>query len=502
MPTNVPSPIFGDRGFVLPTEAAILAGVQADINTALGGGVNPGLSTPQGQIASTMTAIIGDKNDTFLWMTQQVDPALNSGRMQDAIGRVYFMQRIAGQPTVVLATCSGLTGAVIPVGALAVDVGNVLYVCVQRGTIPPGGSVVLAFACAQDGPTVCPAGTLTTIYSAIPGWDSVTNLADGALGRLVETRSEFEARRAASVALNARGILDSIQAAVLAVPGVLDAFVTENVNDEPIAVYGFLGFGEQIDGFSGFNFQPFYSGQEALIIGAHSIFVCVLGGAPQDVANAIWTKKPPGAGYNGNTTLSVADPSPRYLPPVPTYFVSYEIPELVDFAVQVTLKNNQFIPSNALTLIQGVVVAAFAGTDNGPPAKIGSTVFGSRFYGGVLALGTWAQVVEIEVGLSGRDAGFTASIAGTTMTVTAMEYGSILAGQMLQDDPLGNLLTGSLVVRQLTGSAGNVGLYQVTPGQTVASEAMNCTNLLDDITMNINQAPVVAPVNVSLVVQR
>src|ERR1700692_2424941 len=134
MSTNVPNPTFGDRGFVLPTEAAILAGVQADINTALGGGVNPGLSTPQGQIASTMSAIIGDKNDTFLFFANQVDPALNSGRFQDSVGRIYFMQRIAGQPTVALATCSGLTGVVIPVGALAVDVNNVLYVCIQRGT--------------------------------------------------------------------------------------------------------------------------------------------------------------------------------------------------------------------------------------------------------------------------------------------------------------------------------------------------------------------------------
>jgi hypothetical protein len=166
------------------------------------------------------------------------------------------------------------------------------------------------------------------------------------------------------------------------------------------------------------------------------------------------------------------------------------------------MKQNQNVPSNALALVQGVVVAAFAGTDNGPPAKIGSTVFGARFYGGVLALGAWAQVVEIEVGLSGRDAGFTASIADTVMTVTDVEYGSVTAGQLLQDDPAGNLLTGTLVVTQLTGSPGGEGLYTVSPPQLVASETMTGTTLLDDITMNINQAPVVAPANVHLALVR
>jgi hypothetical protein len=66
---------------------------------------------------------------------------------------------------------------------------------------------------------------------------------------------------------------------------------------------------------------------------------------------------------------------------------------------------------------------------------------------------------------------------------------------------LPNLLTGSLVVRQLTGSAGSTGTYEVTPPQVVVSEAMTGTNLVNDITMNINQAPVVAPVNVRLAVQ-
>ena len=48
MQTNVPQIEFTDQGAVLPEESAILAGVQADINAAFGGGVNSGLTTPHG----------------------------------------------------------------------------------------------------------------------------------------------------------------------------------------------------------------------------------------------------------------------------------------------------------------------------------------------------------------------------------------------------------------------------------------------------------------------
>ena len=56
MATSVPTATFGPQGFVAPAEADILAGVQADFTTAFGGNLNPALNTPQGQIASSMTA--------------------------------------------------------------------------------------------------------------------------------------------------------------------------------------------------------------------------------------------------------------------------------------------------------------------------------------------------------------------------------------------------------------------------------------------------------------
>ena len=471
MATNVPAPTFGNQGFVAPDEDAILVGRQADINTAFGGRLNPGLSTPQGQLASSDAAIIGDSNAVFAWFATQVDPAYSSGRMQDGIARIYFISRIPGSPTVVTCTLTGLAGTVIPVGALAQGSDDNLYVCQEQVTIPASGTITANFACSVNGPTPAPASMV--IYQAVFGWDTIAPGA-ASLGQNVESRAEFEARRSVSTGINSMGPLGAIHGAVLAVSGVLDAFCAEN-DTASIATVG------------GVSLAP------------NSIYVCALGGTDIDVATAIWSRKMPGCAYTGNTTVTVQDPNPAYIPPIPTYAVTFERPTVVNFAVLVTLKNNSSIPANALSLIQNAVVSAFAGTDGGSRAKIGSLVFAARYYAGVAALGTWAQLVKIQLGVLGGAASFTGSISGTTLTVTAVASGTLAVGQLLQDTA-GILASGTTITALGTG-AGGTGTYIVSISQTVTSESMTATTLSDDVQMNINQAPTVAAANVNLQLQ-
>lgn len=474
MTTAVPQPTFGDNGFVAPTEAEILAGVTADINNDFGGGLNPALTTPQGQLATTETAVIGDSYATFIWYCNQVDPAYNSGRMQDAIGRIYFLSRIPGAPTTVQVTCSGLDGVIIPVGAIVQDNNQNLYICTQQGTIA-SGSVVLPFACGVNGPISCAAEAINSApYQAITGWSHALNEDDGVLGRNVESRGEFEERRALSVASNADGILDAILGVVLATPDVLDAYVTENPNNDPVDITGY-------------------------ILAPHSVYVCVLGGDSQDVAEAIWSRKAPGCAYNGNTTLVVTDPASQYNPPAPTYYVTYQTPTVVNFCIFVLLRNSPLIPSNALSLIQTAIINAFAGTDGGTRAKIGSIIFASRYYAPVAALGPWASIVSIQVGPLGNASHFTASISGIEMTVSAVSYGTLSVGQVIQDT--GATVTNGTIISGLGSGAGGTGTYTVSKSQTVSSVAMTGTFLFNDYGMPIDQAPAISAQNINLALQ-
>lgn len=475
--TNVPQIIFGVNGIVIPDESAILAGVQTDINQAFGGTLtfatstgSPTNPTPQGQIAASETAIIGDSYAVFAWCVSMVDPATSQGRMQDGIGRIYYLSRVAGAPTVQAVSCMGLPNVVIPLGALITDENNLQWICTEAGSIGAGGTVVLNFSCSADGPT--PGPESLSIYQAITGWDAVSPSGDAVEGNLVETAQQFEARRSQSTALNSSGQLPAILGAVLSVPGVLDVFVTENVE----------GTTETIGGVT---------------LAANSVYVCVLGGVSLAVAMAIWTRKAPGCSYTGNTTVDVQDTSAQYAPNYPVYPVTFETPTVVAFAVLVVITNSPNVPSNALQLVQAAIVSGFAGTDGGTRAKIGSNVLASRYYADIITLGTWAQqMVSLHLGMSGAAASFTASIAATVMTVTAVASGTLAVGQLIQDTA--GLITAGTTITALGSGSGGTGTYTVSASQAVTAEAMNATTLSNSVQMNINQAPSCSAANVGL----
>jgi hypothetical protein len=465
--TNVPQPTFGSNGFIAPSEQDILTGVFADINAAFGGNLNPALETPQGQLASSEAAIIGNSNDTFLFFTNQIDPAFAAGRMQDAIGRIYFITRLPSEPTVVQCTCIGAAGVTVPLGATAVSTDGTVYTCTQAGTFDVTGTMVLTFACNVPGPTVCPAGTLNQIYQAIPGWDSINNLSDGVIGQNTESRQAFEARRAASVAQNSTGSLGAILGAVLGVSGVLDAYVTENVNGTSSSVGG-------------------------VTLAAKSLYVAVVGGSSADIAAAIWSKKAPGCAYNGNTTVVVQDTNPGYVPPYPSYSVTFQIPTPVPILFAVNVANSAQVPSDAATKIQNAIINAFSGGDGGTRARIGSTIYASRFYAAIAALGAWAQIISLKVSsINSPIASFTGVIAGTTLTVSGVT-GVIAIGQTVVD-AAGNVLPGTVI------TAGSGTSWTVSRTQTVSSEAMVAAKpTLDSIFNNINQVPTISANNIAV----
>ena len=463
--TSVPNITFGPTGFVAPLESAILVGIQEDWNAALGGNLNPAMNTPQGQIEVSEAALVGNGYNQQVALFNGVDPAYASGRMQDAIARIYKLTRIPSQPTALQVACGGLVGVVIPVDArIADDQGNI-YQCTGAGTIPVGGSITLGFAAVIAGPTAVPA--TVSIFQAIPGWNTAS-VASGVVGQNTETRAEFEARRQLSLSKNGAGFLPAIQGIVLEVPGVIECYVTENYTGAPVTVQG-------------------------VTLDANSLYVCVAGGAAADVAQAIWIKKNPGCGYTGNHTETVYDTSPGYSPPYPSYSVTFQIPDAVYVCMSVTLANSSQVPSNAAALVQAAIQSAFTGADGGLRATIGSTIYASRYYAGVASLGTWAQIISIQIGISGNPTvTFTGSIAGVTLT-TSSPTGTIAIGQFVFGT---NVAPGTII------TAGSGSSWTVSVNQTVASTAMSGVAAVNnDVDTQIDWLPSLfnADVNVILV---
>lgn len=536
MSTNVPTVTFGAKGFSSPTSQLILTGVQADLNAAFGGNLNPALNTPQGQLASSETAIITQANNTFLAYCNLVDPAYSYGRMQNAIGRIYDIWRIGGTATTVNAQCGGLQGVVIPIGALASDTSGNIYSCTTAGTIDASGTITLPFACTTIGPIACPAGALNKIYQSIPGWDTISNAAAGVTGQDTEDRNAFELRRYASVAKNAVNSLSSIVGSVLAVPGVSDAFIMDNRFASPLTI-------------GNVTLEP------------NSLYVAVVGGVSTDIAAAIWSKRPPGIAFTGNTTVQVANPPSVNMPPA--YVVKYQIPVSLPVMFALQIVNLPSVPANAESLIQNAIanvpalitgsiagnvltvtgvlsgivevgqtivdgtgsiaqgtVITSLGTGSGgigtynlnnaqtiasenmtaqfifPSTHIGQKILASQYYPRIAGLWPGAQIISLLCGSTNTaSASFTGSISDTTLAVSAVSSGILAIGQMLFDT-LGNLTPGTTIVNLISG-AGGVGTYQVSQSQTVASEAMQSVIASGyEVNVGIDQSPVISPQSV------
>ena len=468
--TSVPSVTWGDRGFVAPAAPAVLAGVQGDINAAFGRNLSYNLNTPQGQLATSETAVIVNVNSLFVYYTNQVDPAYATGRMQDAIARIYFIERLPAEPTVLELQLSGAIDVVIPIGASVIDGAGNIYLATETGTFTSSGLMTLSFSSQIVGPVSVP--EKVSIYQSIPGWDSATVLS-GTVGQLTESRSQFEARRRQSVAKNARGILNSVLGAVLDVPGVLDCYVTENDLATPQTINGYL-------------------------LNPNSIYVAVVGGAAADVARAMWSKKAPGCSWNGNTTFTVEDTNAGYSPPVPTYLVRWETPADLPILFAAILNSGPDVPADAATQVQNALLAAFNGTDGGARARIGSKLLASRYVTPILALGSWVQLQSLKIG-SANDPGavIVGSIAGTTLTVTTIQVGGTVAiGQSLFADGVVNPTT---ILSQLSGPTGGLGTYQVSVSQAVSSRAMDLAAADQTSTqVQIDQTPSLSADNINV----
>lgn len=373
--SNVPSLEFSPTGVVLPDETDILAGVLADMNEAFGGGLNIiNLETPQGQLASTQAAVIADKNSEIAYIANQVDPQFADGRFQDGIARIYFLTRKPAVSTVVAVTVTGVEGTVIPAGTFAQDTSGNTYAILDDITIPALGTAYGTAYNLETGPIPCPIGTLTQVYQAINGWDTVTNESAGILGSDVETRNEFENRRKNSVALNAHGTPASIYAAVFNIPAVLDVYVIDNPEGTTV-----------LAGATDYPLAP------------HSVYVAVVGGISEDIAQAIWDKKDVGCDYNGNTTVTVYDTS-GYSYPYPQYDVTFMRPASLPILFAVQIVDDPGLPSDIVTRVKNAIIARFTGTDGSARERIGSTIYASKYYCVIGAAAANIAVISALVG--------------------------------------------------------------------------------------------------------
>lgn len=330
--------------------------------------------TPAGQLIDSQTDAITQKDAEIAYLANQFNPVTASGIWQDALAKIYFITRHAAIPSTAVIECRGLEGTVITAGSqIRSSVDATIWQCTETGTIPAEGVIELPFACVREGAVTAAPNTLTRIVTGIAGWDSVTNPAAAVTGQTQETQGAFEQRRYLSVAQNSRSSAASVYGRVANLEGVLTVCVRQNRLSTPYVIDG-------------------------VTLSPHSIYVSVIGGQDEAIAEALYNAVSAGCDYNGNTEVEITDP---YTGALET--VKFDRPEDLNIGVKVEVMKTDTLPADAVTLIQDAVYKNFYGESGeyvqGQPllrVALGDDLYASRFYVSVQNAGI-DEILSIQV---------------------------------------------------------------------------------------------------------
>lgn len=325
--------------------------------------LNTDEETPAGQLIDGETALIAEKDADVLYASNMFNPKTSAGRWQDALAKIYFLDRQIAKPTCVTCQVQGLYGTQIPYGAIVRSQDGYTFINTTSTTIGADGAATIIVRCSEIGAIQVSSHSFKQIVTTVPGWDSVTNIAAGVPGRNEETQFEFEQRRAASVAKNSHGAVASVFGEISNINNVIVCRILENVGSTWKTEYG-------------------------VQIPPHSIYISVYGGEDADIASAIYHKLDGGCGTAGNTQLiyypTVADEDQEGA--TYTYFI--QRPTTTATGITVTIRKTPSLPIDIDTKIKNAILENFNGkTAEYNRASMATTLYSSRFYNSVIGTG-------------------------------------------------------------------------------------------------------------------
>ncbi len=270
-----------NTGVIVPEAGIINTQVQTEYQNTFGMDLVTTPNTPQGMLITleTLARIAVANNNANI--ANQINPNLAGGVFLDALLALTGSQRAAATYTQVYSTVTGVPGTVIPAGSQASSAGN-YFATTQQVTIPANGIIYdVNFISITPGVIACDIGTLTTIITAVLGWETITNPA-AAYTIGVSTQSDQSARLYRNNTLSLQGTSQA-QAIISAVldtyqGGATSVKFLENVSSDTLTI-------------------------ESVTMTGHSIYVCASPG--QNLNAAIGTYSTVIGTLTGTPTTSV-----------------------------------------------------------------------------------------------------------------------------------------------------------------------------------------------------
>ena len=224
------------------------------------------------------------------------------------------------------------------------------------------------FTAVELGATALPVAALITIDSPILGWDEVSNLVAGTIGRDVETDDELRTRHSTSVRATGSATVKAMRARLLAeVPEVTDCYIYENRTSEEV------------------DTMP-----------PHSVEAVVVGGTDQSVLNKLWEVKPAGIETHGDLSGQVIDDNND------TQTISFSRPVTQYAWIRVSVDLLYTEEALTTTLVAAISDAVLA---YGQGLNVGEDIITQRFYGPIYTATTGLGQITVEAAITATEDG-------------------------------------------------------------------------------------------------
>ncbi len=286
---NTLSPV----GLTVATVNEIVDALTADMQTIYGPDINVDPNSPDGQLINDYAQVAADMLELLVDVYNTFSLNAAYGVLLDqrvAIGGIARKQgTYTTTPVDVTAnqalTLTGLDALISDPNAavftISDNAGNQFFLEATQ-VISGAGTSTFTFRAAVIGQVEVLPNTITNQVTTVLGITAVNNptTAGTVTGVNEETDAQLKIRYTQSFALASTGPADAVEAALLAIPDVTDAFVVENVQDTTV------------------NTVP-----------AHAIWCIVTGGTAAEIAQAIYAKKGIGCDMKGSTSFVITRPN-------------------------------------------------------------------------------------------------------------------------------------------------------------------------------------------------
>jgi len=167
--------VYIDKTGVITSDTADLkTTVQDEWKGALGEDMNVADETPQGVLITAEVTARKAVIDNNVQLANQINPNEAGGVFLDAICALTGLERaVATRSLIPGVVLTGVPGAIIPEGSQAETTDGDLFKLVGNVLLPISGTTTASFESVEFGAIAAAAATLTTIKTAVIGWETV-----------------------------------------------------------------------------------------------------------------------------------------------------------------------------------------------------------------------------------------------------------------------------------------------------------------------------------------